>query len=257
MNGSKFSGAVVLAAILLINGCGGDSDGGSTPAPAADELFGGLWFGTFTTTGTGSDDSVVGISTDAGEFQFLFDDLLIQASGTVVVDGTEVMGNGFAYAPFGETFTGGDTVTAFSFTGTLDSRTSISGEWEIAAGEMGTFDLAYDQDHQGGAAISRVAQIWTQFDEFLNPVIVFDIDNNGTIFGQSFLGASCTSTGTITVPDPAFNVYEWNTTVSGGTCPIAGDYEGLGTLGENLAPDDSLIILASNAARALFIPLEL
>jgi Na+/H+ antiporter NhaC len=73
------------------------------------------------------------------------------------------------------------------------------------------------------------------------------------IFGQSAL---CTSTGTVTIPDPAFNVYAWNTAVSGGACPITGDYAGLGALGDDVSPNDSLIILASNSLRALLIALQ-
>jgi len=242
MGTTALNSIIVWTCIFLLSACGGGGGGGGggTPAPVGDQDFGGVWSGSWTVDGGPANEQqdVVGLSTDEGAFEFLLPELGIRASGTVVsIDGTTVQASGLAYTiEPGDSFPGGATITGFSFTGTLSERNQLTGEWSIDAGDTGSFDLQYDTVHQRGADLARVAGLWDWLDPFLNPIAgPFDIAADGTVFRQA---GGCDFIGAISVPDPAYNVYEWNVTISDttpGSCPLAGTTpsKGLAVLGDS------------------------
>lgn len=230
---------LTLIAALIISSCGG---GGGGSAPPADEASGGIWLGEWD-TGPGNDISAAAafstdVDPDTGEarFSMLVYPALVQIAGTLQVDGTSATGSGTAYTTVpGDSFPGGATRTGFSFTGTISEGQFVRGDWTIDAGDSGSFDLDYDAQHLRGADLARLDGLWTvcEFnvsDELCpNPMGTFDI-LDGMIFRQT---GDCTSMGTITIPDPQYNMYEWSATVTSnapGSCFIEGDYSGLGAL---------------------------
>ncbi len=179
---------LVCGFLVLLTACGGG--GGGSPALVEDQDFGGVWSGSWTVDGdpTNSQQDVVGVSTDAGAFEFLLPEFGIRASGTVTsINGTAVQASGLAYTTEpGDSFPGGATVTGFTFTGTLTQRNRLTGDWNIDAGDSGSFDLQYDTVHQRGADLTRVADLWDWLDPFMNPIPgPFDIASDGTVFRQA------------------------------------------------------------------------
>lgn len=245
---------VTVYLMLMLSACGGG--GGDGNASPANQAFGGLWDGSWAVDGGGGAELAVAISTDGGKFQMLLPDLLVQASGTVIVDGNRVSGTGFAYTSFlGDTFPDGSTVTALSFEGTLAQRSSLIGSWEIAAGDTGTFNFSYDPEYERNSSVPLLDGNWLPFNFLGDPAgPAFNI-LNGQVFRQT---PACTSNSVISSPDPNFNVYEWAITISTiGTipCPIEGEYEGLSTLGDSeepgSLPNDLKVVLATNAENAI------
>lgn len=260
MSVSRLVRSGLFSLVLLLSGCGGGGGGGG----ASNQAFGGLWDGDWFVDGGTGGTTAIGITTDDGRFQLLLLDettqeAFVQISGTAVVTGNQVSGEGLAYTLMaGDSFPGGSTLTEFSFTGTLSQRNTLMGTWEIAAGDSGDFDFVYDElQHERDASLPLLEGSWLPFDFSGLPAgPAFNIDSLGQVFRQTPV---CTSNSTITIPDPKFNVYAWSATVASTTssidCPVAGDYTGLGTLGDSEAPgsqpNDAQVVLLSNPERAL------
>jgi hypothetical protein len=246
-----------LVVSLFLTACGGGGGGGSS----GDQAFGGLWDGSWDVDGGQGGDTALGITTDNGQFQLLLLDATtqeasIQISGTAVVDGTQVSGTGLAYTlQEGDTFPGGTTVTGFSFMGTLSQRNTLTGSWMIDAGQTGEFNFAYDADYERDSSLTLLNGSWLPFDFVGNQSgPAFNI-LDGDVFRQTPV---CTSSGTITVPNPNVNVYAWNTTITTTDaipCPLAGNYSGLATVGDTdepgSEPNDAQVVLLTNPDRAL------
>jgi hypothetical protein len=259
----------LLATTLLLgaalSGCGSDDE--LRLVTPGDQPTGGIWVGTWTGPSGGQED-VVAFSTDidpdSGEarFEALILSSLIRVSGTVQVDGALITGTATAYTTEpGDTFPGGSTTTGLTFAGTLQGRATLDADWLIDAGESGSFSVAYNEQHLRGADLTRLDDNWVDFDIDGNRICLpFDPEctivgplniMNGMIFRQT---PACTTTGTITIPDPAFNMYEWNSTISDTSpneCPIKGQLTGLGVLTDFEADglvfeNDEFDVLASN-----------
>ena len=252
---------------LTLASCGGGGGGGSVQ-PTADQDFGGLWEGEWLVDGGPPGGEVaIAISTDDGRFEILLPEIGIRISGMLVsLDGRNVIGTGHAFTlAEGDTFPGGATVTGFDFSGEVDERATITGNWEIDAGDFGTFSFVYDDLHQRGAALETLAGLWVLVDPNLNPIPIgiFDIDNAGNVFLEN---PACIFSGTVTIPDADYNVYEWNVTVTDNLpniCQLAGASSGLAALGDqdedNPAPQNDLFLVLTSrgdatAAALLFIP---
>lgn len=242
-----------LAVLLpLFAACGGGSSGGDGGIVPADQSLGGLWYGTLTIDGQAGAQDLVGVSTADGRFHFISADTAGQFIGVVGATGTSVSGSGKAFAPPGFTWRDGSTVTTVTMTGTLKQQNSLVGAWTSGTGESGTFDLDYDSDYEKDSSLGLLAGVWTVYDDNLNPFATFTIEANGQFSGQNVAG--CTSLGQISIIDPRFNVYGIESTVS--NCVIAGDYTGLGALGDIAKPNDAFLFSVSNNLRALLLGLE-
>ena len=235
----------------LLSACGvGDNGGG--PIVPADQALGGLWSGTLTITGQPGTQDLVGVSTDDGRFRLISADTEGQFVGTAQAVGSRVTGTGEAFAPPGFTWQDGSTVTTVSMTGTLRQRDSLVGNWTAGTGESGTFNLDYDADYEKDSALNLLVGVWTVYDDNLNPFATFTIEADGGFSGQNAVG--CTSLGQISIIDARFNAYDIASTVDG--CGIAGDYAGLGVLGDLVNPNDVFLFSVSNDLRALLLGLE-
>jgi hypothetical protein len=244
----------ILTSVLLLTACGG---GGSTgpsfsPEPVVDQTLGGLWFGTLTTDGVQGNQDLVGITTDDGRFRFISVDTLGQFIGTGQTSGNDVTGSGNGFAPMGTTWGDGATVTPITVSATLHQRSSFSGTWGAGTGESGTFDFDYDADYEKSSSLALLVGVWAVYDDNSNPIVTFTIDAGGQFFGQNVNG--CTSLGQISVIDSRANVYDITSTIS--DCFIAGDYAGLGVLGDIENPDDAFVFSVNNDVVAILLGLQ-
>ena len=226
---------------LLLIGCGGGGGGGdssptsTTPTPVADEKPGGLWEGT-TTDQSGNTQNLVGITTDSGDFRFFSFDTGGQFLGDLTVNGSSATGSGLGYAAIGFTWIDGSIFTDITLTGTVNERTSFSGDWEASTGESGTFSFAYNSLYERDSSLSLLSDVWIAYDQFGNPIGSTTIDSSGRIDGQD--AAGCLYSGQINLIDPAYNVYDIALNVV--NCGSAnGDYTGLGFLADDLAQNDT------------------
>jgi len=242
----------ILTVVLLLSACGGGGSTGPGVEPVVDQTLGGLWFGTLTTDGVLGNQDLVGITSDDGRFRFVSVDTLGQFIGTVQSSGTDVTGSGNGFAPIGTTWGDGSTVTPITVSATLHQRSSFSGTWAAGTGEAGTFEFNYDPDYEKTSSLALLIGVWTAYDDNLNPIVTFTIDADGLFSGQNVNG--CTSLGQISIIDPSFNVYDITSTVS--NCFIAGDYAGLGALGDIVDPNDAFIFSVNNDVRAILLGLE-
>ena len=80
----------------------------------------------------------------------------------------------------------------------------------------------------------------------------FTIDALGDFTGQNSSG--CTSSGHFLVLDDRYNVYGVSSTIS--NCFIAGDYDGVAALGDDVIPNDSLVLSIGNDMRSIVLGLE-
>jgi len=240
---------------ILLSSCGGGGSGGGgqiIPGDPGDQALGGFWTGSLTIDGQPGAQELVGISTDDGRFRFISVDTEAQFVGTAQADGTSVTGSGTAYAPAGFTWRDGSTVTTVTMTATIAERDSFAGSWSSGTGESGTFDFDYDAEYEKDSSLGLLSGVWIVYDDNLNPFATFTIDPDGRFTAQNVVG--CTSSGKISIIDARFNVYQIESTIVG--CAIAGDYTGLGALGDIVNPNDVFLFSVSNPERALLLGLE-
>lgn len=237
----KFSSRFPILFFVLIAGCGGGGGSGTptpdSPTPVPDEKLGGLWEGT-TTDQSGNSQTLLGITTDRGDFRFFSFATGGQFLGNVNVNGSAVTGSGIGYAPVGFTWTDGSIFTDITLSGNVTERTSFSGDWAASTGESGTFSFAYNSLYERDSSLSLLNDVWTSYDEFGNPIASIIVDSAGRIDGQD--AAGCLYSGQISIIDSAFNAYDITLTVL--NCGAAnGDYSGLGVLADDLTQNDTFI----------------
>jgi hypothetical protein len=254
---------ILIACILSLALTACDSSNGVDfkPAGGEDQDMGGLWSGLMSiedpATGREIGLDMIAISTDEGALQaYVLDfgiltDAGIIISATAQVDGSVFTASGQAFAEDG-TFVDGSTVTAITLEGDLMERNGVSGTWDTDAGVNGTFILDYDREHQRDSALSLIADTWYIYDDLLNPVATFSIDATGQLSGSNTQG--CSSLGQISIPDNQYNVYSWSAEVS--SCPIAGSYTGLGTLGDFNSINDIFGVIINSETRGQLLPLQ-
>jgi len=231
-----------IACVLTACG-GGGGGGGDTSAPPApltvvDELHGGIWSGTTTGSQGGGTQDLIGVSTDDGRFRFLSLDTGGQFIGTSTVDGTSITGSGIGYAPIGYAWIDGSVYTDVTLSGTINERSTFSGNWAASTGETGTFNFAYESLHQRDSSLGLVADTWISFNDSGNPIGTVSIDAAGRLDGQD--AAGCLYSGTVSIIDANYNVYDLSLSVL--NCSSAnGDYSGLGILTDNVNQNDTFV----------------
>jgi len=226
---SAFSSMGIIVLTMLLAACGGGgSDAGTenpgtTPTP--DQKLGGLWIGTTTNNlEPGIVSDLFAISTDDGRVRFITDDG-IQGKASVTANGNQLSGTMTQFTPDGYVFNNGQTVATGNLSGTVSERNSFSGDWTLSTGEFGDFTFIYDQLHTVGSSLGTVQGTWTGFDGFGIPDTSITISAAGSITGQDAYG--CVYSGSISIIDAQFNVYELAVGVS--NCGVVnGSYSGLG-----------------------------
>ena len=203
------------AILLVISGCGG---GGQLPIPgpeppgppeppAPEASPGGVWQGT-SSLGVG----VVGLVSETGQFHFIRGDS-VQFVGRLTTSGDELSANFVGYVPFGEKFGDGSTTGVGSLSGNLDERTSISADIDFTtsrgAASQSTISLSYDPIYERDSSLESVAGNYLDTERN----VVINVNNDGELFSQD-PKSQCITNGTVSVIDPALNLYRVEYTFS-------------------------------------------
>jgi len=199
------------ATLLLVSGCGGghlpipEPEPPEPPAPEASP--GGVWQGT-SSLGLG----VVGLVSESGQFHFLRGDGA-QLVGRLTTSGNELSANFVGYVPFGEKFDDGSTTGVGSLSGNLDERSSITADINFTtsrgAASQSTIALSYDPIYERDSSLESIAGNYLDTESN----VVINVNNDGELFSQD-PRSHCITNGTVSVIDPAFNLYRVEYTFS-------------------------------------------
>ncbi len=250
---------VSIVATLILSACGGGSSGTTSgnnppppPPPPSNQAPGGIWYGTLTNDTNVVTEEFVALSADDGRIRLISAVSEVQFVGTISVDGTALSGTLRAFADLNVNWLDGNHVVDSAFTGVITQRDSITGTWQNTSGESGTFELFYDVLNDRASDVSLLAAVWTGYDDFLNPVVTFTIDANGSFNGQNAMG--CTSSGQFNAIDAAYNLYEIQSLIE--NCAIAGSYTGFAVLADIAVANDALFISVDDGAQTILLALE-
>ena len=205
------------AILLMVSGCGGGNvpipDLGSPeppepPEPPTQEASpGGVWQGT-SSLGFG----VVGLVSESGQFHFIQGDGA-QLVGKLTTSGDQLAASFVGYVPFGEKFDDGSTTGVGSLSGNLDERSRISADISFTtsrgAASQSTIELSYDPIYERDSSLESVAGNYLDTERN----VVINVNNDGELFSQD-PRSHCITNGTVSVIDPAFNLYRVEYTFS-------------------------------------------
>jgi len=247
--------SATLVATSIITACGGGSSG-SAPAdnnpPPVNQALGGLWYGTLTNDMNTVTEEFVALSADDGRVRLISVDSDVQFLGSVSVDGTALDGTVRAFADQGVNWLDGSHVVDSAIAGVIDERDSLSGSWQNASGEGGTFEFFYDILGDKDSNTALLEAVWTGYDDSGNPEVTFSIDASGVFTGQNAQG--CSSSGQFTAIDPRYNLYDVQSVVE--NCGLAGSYSGFAILADLLVSNDALLVSIDDGSRTVLLGLE-
>ena len=168
----------------------------------------GIWEGTFTESGSSFDLAAI---VQGNQIRLITQSGNGVSVGTISVSGTSFTASTTDYE------VGGTVVGTTSFTGTFTAKSAMSGSYTSNDGTTGTFSLTYDTVTDKGSSLSTTAGTWS------GDGLTLTVDNAGLITG--FDTSLCSYQGTVSIIDPAVNIYGLSTTVS--SCGLAdGTYNG-------------------------------
>jgi hypothetical protein len=222
------------------------------PPPPANQAPGGLWYGTLTNDMNVVTEEYFAITADDGRIHLISVDSNVRFHGTVSVAGTDMSGVVRAFADQGVNWLDSNHVVDSSILAVVIERDSFSGTWENVSGEDGTFEFFYDALYEKAADSSLLESVWVGYDDLGNLDVTFTVDANGSFSGQNAQG--CTSSGQLTVIDPAYNLYEVQSQIA--NCAIAGNYSGMAFLGDIFAPNDALVLSIDDGIHTILLALE-
>ena len=249
----------ISAILFVVSGCGGGRlipDIGSPPGspeppepPAQEASPGGVWQGT-SSLGSG----VVGLVSESGQFHLIQGDGA-QLVGSLSMSGDQLSANFVGYVPFGEKFDDGSTSGVGSVSGNLDERSRISADISFTtsrgAASQSTIALSYDPIYGRDSSLESVAGNY--LDTARN--VVINVNNDGELFSQD-PRSHCITNGTVSVIDPAFNLYRVQYTFSnckGHEKDLNGTVaEGLATLDDTQSPEAMIMGVEVAAAGHAF-----
>jgi len=190
---------------LVVAGCGGGAgphipQPGPPEPPEAEASAGGLWQGT-SSLGFG----VVGLVSESGRFHFIQDDG-VQLVGTITTSQDELSANFVGYVPFREKLGDGSTTGVGSLSGNLVERSSISADISFTtsrgAESESTIALSYNPVYERDSSPAAVAGNYLDTERN----VVINVNADGELFSQD-PRSHCITNGTVSVIDPAFNLY--------------------------------------------------
>ena len=196
----------ILAIILIsvsLGACGGGGGGSSSAPPLANASPGGIWKGTDPLT----NQALVGLVTEAGEFHFI-EANGTQYVGTVTVTGTSFSGNFEGYAPNGATFADGSSHGTGTMTGTVQARSSFTAatqfKTDLGATTTDSLSLTFDALYNTASSLAAVAGNY--LDNQTGTAV--SINSNGVIFGQSAT-TGCVLNGAVTLINASYDAYQF------------------------------------------------
>ena len=193
---------------MAAGGCQSRDPSPRPPEPPATEASpGGVWQGT-SSLGL----VVVGLVSESGQFHFIRGDGA-QLVGRLTTSGDELSANFVGYVPFGEKFDDGSTTGVGSLSGNLDERSRISADINFTtsrgATNQSTIALSYDPIYERDSSLESVAGNYLDTEKN----VVINVNNDGELFSQD-PKSHCITNGTVSVIDPALNLYRVEYTFS-------------------------------------------
>ncbi len=248
---------LVGAAVGVLSACGGGGGSSDPPRPTGDANAAGLWQGTFTaddgaTRGFGvivaPDGQFAGIVASSG-----INGRLVIGTGDTTQNAFSATGTVFAQAgqavlPNGQA---SDPLTLSS--GSVVELSSLTGDY-AGGGESGSFVLGYDGATSLGASLTAIGGVYSIYPPSAGAVsATLSIDGNVLAFATD---GGCNGAGTITIIDPALNMYSWSMLIS--TCSGVPDHtlSGLATLSDNPRGGNANLISLYGATAARDLSFE-
>lgn len=236
----KIAAVVFLVALLAACGSGGGGDDNTS-----SQSLGGIWRGAVTETDTGTSYQSIGFITETGELRFLTEDG-DQVTGNVSANGNQFSGSITSYAPLGYVYVAnGLPVISGSVSGTIQERSTFSGNASFMGTVASTFSFTYDPIYERDSSLAAVAGVYSETDSTTGITETYSIDVLGTITGSTSTG--CLITGNISLLNSSYNVYRINVAVT--FCgELNGNYTGLASLlDESGNLNDTLAISVSGS----------
>lgn len=235
----KISRLAIAAVLFVIASCGGGGGyGGSSPPPppVQNASPGGIWTGTDTSNGA----TVEGLVDEVGEANFI-DSNGVQyvVRNAFSISGNTATGTFDGYAPFGTTFADGSAHGVGTFSGTIQERSSFSGNTSFTTDGgstvTGALNLTFNALYDEASATSDLAGMY--IDSATGVVVTVDV--NGNIFAQD-QNTGCVLNGTESAIDTAFNAYRVSisfASCTGASAVLNGlTLQGLATLDDQVTP---------------------
>jgi hypothetical protein len=178
----------------------------------------GIWGGTFISPSYGV-SGVIGMVGGNNQGRF------ITASGAQYVSDAPctITGSNYscavsAFAPGSLVFPNGQPFGSVTLTGTVLTRTSISGSYS-GVGDSGTISVTYDPIYERGSSLAKAAGTWYASLSSVGFPVGVTINGAGALTGSIYYNGNpvCQLSGLVTAPAPSANIYGVSVTVSG--CP--------------------------------------
>jgi hypothetical protein len=220
---------LAIAAALTVAACGGGGGGSSSPASNNDggttgssKTTPGVWQGTVTSSRTGT-SSVIGLTNTSGHSVWMTTDGRVW-TGLMPITATQMDVDMAGYMYPGRQFPDGSNYGTWSMMGSYENGT-WSGQLN-GVGDDASFSLSMHPGYNRPASLDLLAGTYTRTTS-IGYTMTMSITQGGQLTGSDSRG--CVLNGTISVPDPAHNLYQINATMA--SCGILdGSYQGHGTL---------------------------
>lgn len=243
---------LIFLVTALLTACGGGGGGG---APPINAMPGGIFQGTLNNQFANSIDGVIGIVDESGEAAFLDSTNSAVYVFTVTPSGDNFASTFTAYAGQGQVFPNGSATTSGTITGTVASRTGITGSGTAAGGPANAYSVAYQaavyESPPSFPAIAGEYQWAAPGPNSNNSVTTrVTISNTGTFTGST--SDACMVSGTFSIPHASYNAYrlQGSRNCSGGPTAFSGLAAYLPGLGQDAG---SLLIEYHDAAIGAFV----
>jgi len=204
-------------------------------APAApNALIDGLWQGTLTNETLKTREPYTGIVAGDGRFR-LRSFGHTQLVGTLAVQGDRYNGAGFAHSG-GLTWHDGTLSSDLVIAGTIAGRDTLDGEFTLASGDAGCFELDYDANlYERPSSLDLIAGQWLVYDGWGWLWLSFDVSAQGEFSAED--GCGCSYAGRFRLVDSGFNLYAVDLDITQNAvfnymCSISGNFEGLAYLAD-------------------------
>ena len=255
-------GALCLAFLAAMGGCGGGGGGGSPapvvsnpPPPAGDEPVGGGWYGDLDVTG--QDGWVDGVVASDGSAYFSNSvcecegevPLQVMFWGKLASSGRQVTGEFTAAGSFPDGAVAGaarlnaviegvaTATTARTMTGTVVFTSSLCATYTAS------LSIEYDRNYEWPSFLERIAGVYRDYSGMYSKAIL-NVSADGSLFLQD-AASGCIINGQASIVDGRYSLYGVELTHSG----CGGDLAGLnGVLYQGLVHYDSYALQAWTVA---------
>jgi len=231
----------------------------STMSTSSTGSAGGIWTGTDSASGL----RLTGLIDANGQADFIRSDG-IQLVGTTSANGTTLQIPLNGYAQFGYQFPDGSTSGTGTFTGTVNSSSTISGTLQFATADdtaiNSNWSLTFDSLYNTASSLTTISGTYTDgapaVSNGLDPLSgsSVTISTSGTLYAQGSTNG-CVANGTITVTNASYNLYQVSYTLAncnGSYAVLNGvPFSGMTEL-NSISPDKLLIAVTGQSTTVAY-----